>query len=54
MPVGKGRCARDALHHIFDTGDFKIVKNNYTTKHIYKKSANMIECYKFTFDTNDF
>ena len=31
MPVGKGRCAHDALAQTFDIGMFKTVKKNYPT-----------------------
>ena len=47
MPVGKGRCARDALPHTFDIGVFKTIKNNSTMiKHIYNQSENIIEGHK--------
>ena len=44
MPVGKGRCARDALPHTFHIGVFKFDFTISTTvKQIYKESANIIE-----------
>ena len=43
MPVGKGRCAHDALPHAFHIGVFKFVFTISTTiKHIYKESAHII------------
>ena len=51
MPVGKGRCARDALPHI---GLFKFVFTISTAiKHIYKEFANIIEGCNVACDTND-
>ena len=44
MPVGKGRCAREALPHAFNSGVFKYGKSNPTTiKLIYNKSENLNE-----------
>ena len=54
MPVGKGRCARDALPHGYHTGVFKFVSTISTAiKHIYKESANIIEGCNVACDTND-
>ena len=54
MPVGKGRCARDALPHAFHIGVLKFVFTISTTiKHIYKGSANIIEGCYVDCDTND-
>ena len=54
MPVGKGRCARDALPHAFHIGVFKFVFTISTAiKHIYKESAHMIEGCNVAYDTND-
>ena len=54
MPVGKGRCARDALPHAFHIGVFKFVFTISTAiKHIYKESANIIEGCNVACDTND-
>ena len=54
MPVGKGRCARDALPHAFHFGVFKFVFTISTAiKHIYKESANIIEGCNVACDTND-
>ena len=54
MPVGKGRCARDALPHTFDMGVFRTVKKNSTTiKYISNQWANIIEGCNVAFDTND-
>ena len=54
MPVGKGRCARDALPHTFHVGVFKFVFTISTAiKHIYKESAHIIEGCNVACDTND-
>ena len=54
IPVVKGRCAHDALHHTLHIGVFKFVETISTTiKHIYKESANIIEGCNVAFDTND-
>ena len=54
MPVGKGRCARDALPHAFHIGVFKFVFTISTAiKHIYKESAHIIEGCNVACDTND-
>ena len=54
MPVGKGRCARDALPHAYHIGVFKFVFGISTAiKHIYKESANIIEGCNVACDTND-
>ena len=54
MPVGKGRCARDALPHAFHIGVFKFVFTISTAiKHIFKESAHIIEGYNVACDTND-
>ena len=54
MPVGKGRCALDALPNAFHIGVFKFVFTISTAiKHIYKESAHMIEGCDVAFDTND-
>ena len=54
MPVGKGRRARDALHHAFHIDVLKFVFTIYTSrKHIYKGSANIIEGFDVACDTND-
>ena len=54
MPVGKGRCARDALPHAFHIGVFKFVFYDfYRIKHIYKESAYIIEGCGVVCDTND-
>ena len=54
MPVGKGRCARDALPHAFHIGVFKFVFTISTAiKHICKESANVIEGCNVACDTND-
>ena len=52
MPVGKGRCARDALPHAFHIGVFKFVFTVSTAiKHIYKESAHIIEGCNVACDT---
>ena len=54
MPVGKGRCARDALSHAFHIDVFKFVFTiSSAIKHIYKESANIIEGCNVACDTND-
>ena len=54
IPVGKGRCARDALPHAFHIGEFKFIFTISTAiKHIYKESANTIEGCNVACDTND-
>ena len=54
MPVGKGRCARDAPPHAFHIGVLKFVFTISTAiKHIYKESANIIEGCNVACDTND-
>ena len=54
MPVGKGRCAGDALPHAFHIGVFKFIFTISTAiKHIYKESANIIEGCNVDCDTND-
>ena len=54
MPVGKGRCARDALPRAFHIGVFKFVFTISTAiKHIYKESAHIIEGCGVACDTND-
>ena len=54
IPVGKGRCARDALPHAFQIGVFKFGFTISTAiKHIYKESANIIEGCNVACDTND-
>ena len=54
IPVVKGRCARDALPHVFHIGVFTFVKTISTAiKHIYKEYANTIEDCNVAFDTND-
>ena len=54
MPVGKGRCARDALPHAFHIGVFKFVFTIFTAvRYIYKESANIIEGCNVACDTND-
>ena len=53
-PVGKVRCARDALPHAYHTGVFTFVFTISTAiKHINKESANIIEGYNVACDTND-
>ena len=54
MPVGKGRCARDALPHAFHIGEFKFVFTISTAiKHIYNESSHIIEGCDVACDTND-
>ena len=54
MPVGKERCARDALPHAFHIGVFKFVFTISTAiKHIYKEFAHIIESCNVACDTND-
>ena len=54
MPVGKGRCARDALPHAFHIGVFKFVFTISTAiKHINKESAHIIKGCNVACDTND-
>ena len=54
IPVVKGRCARDALPHVFHIGVLIFVKTIYTTtKHIYKEYTNIVEDCNVAFDTND-
>ena len=54
MPVGKGRCARDAQPHAFHIGVFKFVFTVSTAiKHIYKESAHIIEGCNVACDTSD-
>ena len=62
MGIVASQCpsARDAallMHYLtlsFDIGVFKTIKKNSTTiKHIYTKSANIIEGCNVAFDTND-
>ena len=54
MPVGKGRCARDALPRAYHIGVFKLVFTISTAiKHIYKEPANIIEGCNVACDTND-
>ena len=54
MPIGKERCSRDALPHVFHIGVFKFVFTISTTiKHIYKESAHIIEGCNVAYDTND-
>ena len=54
IPVVKGRCACDALPHVFHIGVLKFVKTISTAiKHIYKEYANIIEDCNVAFDTND-
>ena len=55
MPVGKGRCARDALPQAFHIGVFKFVLTISTAiKHIYNESAHIIEGCDVACDTNDY
>ena len=54
MPVGKGRCARDALSHaIISACLFYVFTISTAIKHIYKESANIIEGCNVACDTND-
>ena len=53
IPVGKGRCAREALPHAFNIGVFEYGKSNPTTiKHIYNESDNFNESCHVAFDNN--
>ena len=54
MPVGKGRCASDALTHTFNSGVFKSVENNsIIIKYIYNESGNTIEGCNVVFDASN-
>ena len=54
MPVGKGRCARDALPHAFHIGVFEFVFTNfYRNKTYLHESAHIIEGCDVVCDTND-
>ena len=54
IPVAKGRCAREALPHIFDIGVFKYGKSNHTTiKNIYNESENLNGSCDVAFDSNN-
>ena len=54
MPAVKGHCTHDALPDTFNIDMFKSIKrNSTTTKHIYNKSANIIEGFNVASDTND-
>ena len=52
--VIKGRCARDALPHFCNIGEFKSVEKNSTTmKYIYNESVNILKAVMMLFYTND-
>ena len=54
MPVGKGRCTRDALPHSFSMGVFKSFENkSTTTKLTYNEYGNIIEGCNVAFDASD-
>ena len=54
IPTIKGRCARDTLHHTFNTSILKWSENNSTTiKHIYNESENETDSYDIDFDSNN-
>ena len=54
ITVVKGRCARDAIPHTFNIGEFKSVKNDSTAiKHIYNEPANIIEGFNVAFYASD-
>ena len=54
IPVVKGGCACEALHHAFNIGVFEYGKSNSTTiKHIYNKSENLNESCDVAFDRNN-
>ena len=54
MPVGKGRCARDALPHTCNIDAFKSVNYIYTSiKRIYSESGNKFEGCNIAFDASE-
>ena len=54
IPVVKGRCAREALPHVFNIGVFKYGKRNPTTiKQIYNESENFNGSCDVAFDSNN-
>ena len=54
IPVVKGRCAREALHHACNIGVFKYGKSNPTTiKHIDNESKTLNESRDVAFDSNN-
>ena len=54
MPIMKGHCACDMLHQTFNISKLKCGENNSTTiKHIYNKSASLIDSCDVVFVTND-
>ena len=54
IPVVKGRCAREALPHVFNIGLFKYGKSNSTTiKHIHNESEHFDESCDIALDGNN-